>query len=244
MSGPNAVAVPAVAPGKTADIAVTLFAPAPPGMYKGIWQFKGPRGDSYGDRISVTIIVPRPLPTPTRTPVPPPRPSPVPPPQPLSINFWADKTSVGGGECTNLHWSVTGVQAVYLEYGGHSHGVNGNDQRHVCPSNDGKTYTLRAILRDGSQQTREIKINTDSSGKVRIELWADSTSIEPGACINVNWETENAESVRFFNGDDWKRVNRNDHRQVCPDHSTTYKIEVHDIYGGDHDRSVKVKVSS
>ena len=262
MSGPDTVALPALSPGDTTDVAVQLFSPTPPGTYKGIWMFKRPQGDFFGDRISVTINVPRPAPT--RTPVPPPTPLPPPPPpvqplQPLqpspppviwpppviTINFWSDQSAVGHDQCTVLHWSVNNVRAVYLDYRDKdkSYGVAGNDSRQVCPSSDGKRYRLRVIKQDNSEDTRDLTVDVSDAGKVSIDFSVDSDHVEPGACIYAHWTTENADRVRFFNGDEWKTVNRSDRRQVCPTHSTEYKLKVHDIYGGDHERSREVTVS-
>ena len=42
--------------------------------------------------------------------------TPLPPVVPLSINFWADSATIMAGQCTDLHWSVTGsgITGVYI----------------------------------------------------------------------------------------------------------------------------------
>lgn len=225
--------VAALAPGEVADVHVNMSAPQPGGMYWSVWQMRTPAGQWFGDRITVVINVP--------TPIPPPMPPPA-PQQPTSISFWADRTEVRGDECTIIHWSVTGVQVVYLEYGGKSYGVDGISSRQVCPAEDGKTYRLRIIMPDGSTQERELRIELSEAKELKIRLWADKDRVQLGECTHVRWETENSIEVQFFDGDDWKRVNRSDFRQVCPEHRTRYKIKVYDTAGSEHEREVTVSV--
>ena len=97
-------------------------------------------------------------------------------------------------------------------------------------------------MQDGSTQVREINIHVDDPKDIKINMWADDEDVEIGQCTHVRWDTENAAKVEFFNGDDWHRVNRSDFRQVCPQKKTTYKIEVDDLYGGEHKRDVTVNV--
>jgi len=107
------------------------------------------------------VVINVPYPVPTVVIVPSPVPAPPSPQQPFSADFWADSTDVGADECTTLHWSVTGVQAVYLEYDGKSYGVDGVSSREVCPSDDGKKYTLSVIKIDGSREEFELRIKVD-----------------------------------------------------------------------------------
>ena len=241
MSAPNSVSVLIVAPGETVDISVKMSAPSAAGRYRGIWQMRNHLGEWFGDRITVIIQVPDTAPAPTPGPPPPPIP-PLPQPGPEIIEFWASPTRINGDQCTTLTWSVDNVQAVYLEYGGDIYGVSGDSSREVCPSRDGKKFTLRVIMHDGSVEVRDINIHVDNPESVKMDMWADEDEIEIGQCTHVRWGTENAERVEFFNGDDWKGVNRSDYRQVCPTERTEYKIKVFDLYGGEHKRDVTVKV--
>ena len=61
MSGPTSVLVPATAPGATADIGVTLFAPSAPGTYKAIWQLQNTAGQVFGAPVTVVVRVPTPV---------------------------------------------------------------------------------------------------------------------------------------------------------------------------------------
>ncbi len=71
-----------------------------------------------------------------------------------TINFWADAYTVTPGQCTTLRWDVQNVQAVFLN----EQGVAGQGAQQVCPSQT-TTWTLRVVLNDGSQQTRQVTIN-------------------------------------------------------------------------------------
>ena len=159
MSSIGSVPVAALTPGQEVDVIVDMIAPQSGGAYGGIWQMRSPLGQWFGDRITVVINVPYPVPTVVI--VPPPAPAPPSPQQPFSADFSADDTDLGEDECTTLHWSVTGVQAVYLEYDGKSYGVDGVSSREVCPSDDGKKYTLAVIKVDGSREEFELRIKVD-----------------------------------------------------------------------------------
>jgi hypothetical protein len=72
MNGPHAVGVPATAPGETADLSVSLIAPAQPGRYTGYWALRAPAGQVIDKRYYVRIVVATPTATATATPTRPP----------------------------------------------------------------------------------------------------------------------------------------------------------------------------
>lgn len=236
--------VPPTAPGATADIPVTMYAPSAPGVYEGIWQLED-NGLFFGPRVSVVIQVPG-APQPTAAPPPPPptaQPQPTAAPQP-SINFYADTDRVAPGQCTNLHWNVNQAQAVYLQYQNHSDGVPGQSSRQVCPSTDGKRYTLIVIGYDGQQHQNEVQINIDNPA-VSINFWADHNEVTIGTCTNVNWQVANAQRVQYNDGSGWKDVDKNSgSRQVCPAYPINCQLRVTDLDGNDHDRSVTIKTKA
>lgn len=244
MGAPASVVVPQTAPGATADIGVTMYAPTAPGAYSGVWQMRDPLGQFFGGKYTVVINVPSPGPPPTSTPPP--------PPPGATINFWADSTSVYAGQCTNLHWDVQGVQAVYLSYDGHSQGVVGQGSQTVCPTGSGTTYTLQVIMRDGSQQTREIRINvinpqptsTKAPPGVKIDFTADSTNITIGTCTNLRWHVENWSSITLYLENSSQKVGGDGKQQVCPAYPTTYRLRVVDLAGGTHDRTVTINTKA
>jgi hypothetical protein len=66
-----------------------------------------------------------------------------PPPAAASIRFWADETTIAGGNCTRLRWEVQNVREVYLD----GEGVVGQGNRKVCPGAT-TTYVLRVVHLD------------------------------------------------------------------------------------------------
>lgn len=56
------------------------------------------------------------------------------------INFYADKTTIGLGESTTLHWETHNIRQVFLD----GQGVAGIDKRSVKPTRN-QTYTLRVV---------------------------------------------------------------------------------------------------
>ena len=240
MSGPTSVLVPPTAPGATADIGVTLFAPSAPGTYKGIWQLQNSAGQVFGAPVTVVVRVPSPVPP---TPVPPVQPtSPPPPPAGPSINFWTDKDRVKEGQCTTIHWDVSNVQAVYLEYGGKTRGVAGQGSQGVCPSTDGKTYVLRVVRPDGGTETRTITINIESGGGGGSGKFnASSYKISRGECTTLNWSDPKAHRA-YLNGE---RVGITGSQDVCPHTTTKYNLEfVYNDSGSnrqDHKLTIEVR---
>ncbi len=74
------------------------------------------------------------------------------------IKFAADKTSLQVGQCTDLHWLVDNVSAVYLD----GAGVTGHGDKRVCPGST-TTYTLHVVKRDGSSEDRRVTITVVGS---------------------------------------------------------------------------------
>ncbi len=90
------------------------------------------------------------------TPTPPPStPTPTPPPGAV-INFTVNGTgsaNVWPGGCALVEWYTENIQAVYYE----GAGVPGVGSREECPAAT-KTYTLRVVLQDGTETTRNVAI--------------------------------------------------------------------------------------
>jgi len=235
LSAPDAVAVPTTAPGATADIGVLMYAPQQPGTYTGFWQLRSPQGQFFGQRVNVTIVVPQNNP-------------PTPVPNQPSINFWADTYRVSPGQCTNIHWDVQNVRAVYVEYNNRSYGVAGVDSRSVCPCNDGKTYTLHVFLLDGSQQDRQFKINIDGScgggggGEQNINLWASPNPVNKGQCTTVYWEVNRLHKIHFA---DRTFMDGHSSTQVCPKSTTRYPFTIcyDSSCGPRDDYSIKISIN-
>ena len=78
---------------------------------------------------------------------------PPPPPPEASVAYWADFYNVTPGQCTILHWRVSGVKAIYWE----GQGKTGSGDVRVCPV-EATTYTLHVIFNDGSTQDYPIRI--------------------------------------------------------------------------------------
>ncbi len=238
MSGPAAVAVPAIPSGTTTDVGVTLYSPTTPGSYRGIWQLKNGYGQFFGPQVTVVVQVPSAVPP---TPVPPPPPTPG-----ASINFWSDTDRVNYNQCTTVHWSVSNVMAVYLEYGGRSRGVVGQGSQSVCPSSDGKTYTLQVQKRDGSWTTRTLTININNPPppSPSISFTSDKPTVTIGTCTTVRWSVRNASRIQFNDGSGYRDVEQDGSRRVCPAYPTTYRLRVTDQQNGIHDRSVKINTAA
>jgi len=164
--------VPLTAPGGTADVQVTMYAPTAPGSYTGRWKLKDAAGQSFGTTVLIKIVVaapetplPPPTPSPPATPVLPPD-TPLPPPCIPAIDFRVDDTNIAAGDHTTLRWDVECVQAVFLD----GAPVVGHDTRVVSPPST-TTYTLRVIRQDSTTVDRQVTVNVHPpSGSVAANV--------------------------------------------------------------------------
>ncbi len=140
LGAPPAQAMSSTAPGDTADIRVSMYAPNAPGTYEGVWQMRDPAGQLIGQKATIVIVV-----QPPSTPTPTPSPT-LPPPQ---ISFRADRKTLTAGECTTLRWDVEYVREVYLN----GLGVIGHDKKKVCPEKT-TSYDLHVFTYEGLVKKR------------------------------------------------------------------------------------------
>jgi hypothetical protein len=118
-----------------------------------------PTGTSTGTPTGTFTPTPTDTPSPTAAPTATPTlsstaaPTPTSTPLPPQIQFYAEKSSLVAGECTNLHWHVEEVQAVYLN----GTGVAGQGIQKVCPK-ETTAYTLRVIHRDGHETINTVSL--------------------------------------------------------------------------------------
>jgi hypothetical protein len=148
--GPTTAGVPETAPGGTADVGVTLYAPVAPDTYAAYWQMRDAAGVTFGQLFKVEIVVPAPA---TVTPIPTSTAILLPTPE-ASISFSADRTEIAAGECTTLRWDVENVAAVYLD----GAGVVGHGTQSACPDTT-TTYVLHIVRRDGGTTERSVTIS-------------------------------------------------------------------------------------
>ncbi|GAB4574600.1 MAG: hypothetical protein Kow0077_21950 [Anaerolineae bacterium] len=147
--------------------------------------------------------------------IPPPPPTAVPTPAGPNINFVADRTTVPPGECANLAWDVSNVQAVYFE----GAGVTGQGSRQVCPRVT-TPYTLTVVTRSGEQVTRSLTINV--SGGYSISFYADKTSMSYTDCATLYWNTSGVQAVYYQN----QGVVGNGSAVECPYDTGQYTYEL------------------
>ncbi len=81
MGAPASQAVPDTPPGGTADITVSMVAPAQGGTYVGKWRMMDANGNRFGTLVFVQIVVPGAEPAPAEQPAPAPPPEPAPEPE-------------------------------------------------------------------------------------------------------------------------------------------------------------------
>jgi hypothetical protein len=73
----------------------------------------------------------------------------------IPLHFWADQYTMSPGACTNVYWSIEGVQAVYFGETGNEQGVPGVGSREVCPLGR-VSYTIQATTTDGRSDSKQL----------------------------------------------------------------------------------------
>lgn len=95
MSAPTLIAVPATAPGATADLLVSMVASTQGGTHNGFWQMRTPNGTRFGALLNVTINVLAPIP-----------PTGICFGSPQISSFTASPITIAQGQSTALAWGL------------------------------------------------------------------------------------------------------------------------------------------
>jgi len=225
LGAPTSVPVPVAAQGATVDLAVTMFAPAVPGAYEGIWQMANAQGQLFGDRLTVSITVPGAAET--------------------RALFWAEPPSINTADCTMLRWETENARAVFLN----GTPVIAQGQQQVCLC-EATIYTLQVIKQDGQTIEQPLRVEVYGScatpiwtlpppARVSVNFWVDDRSIKAGGCTTAHWDVEGVREV-YFNGN--PTVGHSS-QEVCPCESESYVLTVVYLDGSDEDFTVTVDVA-
>jgi uncharacterized protein YraI len=218
-SGPSTAFEPPIGtlfPGQTAQVTGRL---ADNSWYRIL--FNGLEGWVSGQLVATNCMGAVPV-----VPAPPP-PNPTPIPGVNQANFVADSYTLTQGQCTTLRWNVSEVAGVWLIDGQYQQGVPGVSTQVVCPTST-TTYRLRVQRRDGSvfEEALTITVIPNSNTLPNPNFRADAYSVTPGQCTTLRWNIDNVRAVFFWDGASAQGVGGNDSRQVCPNSTTTYRLQV------------------
>ena len=81
----------------------------------------------------------------------------------LSVNYWADRTTINLGDCAVLRWDVQNVREIHLRGPDLDIGVPGQGERSVCPRTTSAEYRLDVTDQSGNTSTRSITINVPNA---------------------------------------------------------------------------------
>ena len=152
MNAPDSQEVDPIAPGETADITVTMYAPEAPGDYTGVWHMTDAQGEPFGENLTVVIQVPSPHP-PTPTPLPPP------PPKQFSaqlVRWWPN--------C-----GIALVKGKIVEHDGAP--VNGLRMRVWADSWDGSLSLVSGIGLSYGPGEWDVLLRQGQTGKFYVTVW-------------------------------------------------------------------------
>jgi uncharacterized protein YraI len=201
--------------------------------------FNGREGWVFGQLMATSCMGSVPV-----VPAPPP-PATTPIPGPSQANFSADTTTLTQGQCTTLRWSVTEVAGVWLIAGQYQTSVPGVSTQTVCPGAT-TTYRLRVQRLNGSVFEEAITINVipNTNQLPNPNFRAEAYSVSPGQCTTLRWNITGVRAVFFWDGASAQGVSGTDSRQVCPNSTTTYRLQVVYNDGQAQDWYVTVVVTS
>ncbi len=149
MTKTTTIAIPATAPGATADLSIAMTAPAAPGIHIADWRMRNHGGFIFGTTLNVAINIPGP--TPVNTPVSCPF-------APAIASFTADSTTITAGQSAILRWgAVTGAEMAEID--NNIGGIATPGSIVVNPTTT-TTYTLTATCGDKSK-TLQVTINVN-----------------------------------------------------------------------------------
>jgi hypothetical protein len=106
----------------------------------------------------------------------------------VPLHFWADQYTMSPGACTTLHWSVDGVQAVYVGVTGKEQGVSGAGSTQVCPVGE-VSYTMRITTTDESSDSKQLILLGEDPSMGSNEVIAQALVQEVVRTTDVNSST-------------------------------------------------------
>ena len=157
---------------------------------------------------------------------------------PGQISFWADRTDINKGECTNIHWTVTNAKNVYLNLGQGEQKVDANGSTQVCPGQT-TTYQLRVEWQDGQQSSDNLTITVHNQQPAPVvQFSANPQTIHTGDSSTLSWNVQNSQQVYL----DGNSVGAQGSKQVSPNQETIYSLRVIGLDGSDTSYQVTVSV--
>jgi hypothetical protein len=149
MTTTTTIAIPATAPGATADLSIAMTAPAAPGTHLADWRMRNRGGFIFGTTLNVAINIPGPTPVNTQVSC---------PFTPAIASFTADSTTIITGQSAILRWgAVTGAEMA--EINNDIGGIATPGSIVVNPTTT-TTYTLTATCGDKSKAL-QVTINVN-----------------------------------------------------------------------------------
>ena len=106
-------------------------------------------------RPTPVLDIPTSTPSVQETPTLQPTPTPIPPQGTPVVIFYAENEEMQPGDCTDVHWHVENVKAVYYE----NQGVDGQGQKEECIRDDDPgDYNLMVIMANGATQIYTVTV--------------------------------------------------------------------------------------
>jgi hypothetical protein len=197
----------------------------------------------------------QPTDTPTSTPTPKPTNTPEPKEKPVIHHFSANQTTIAAGQSVQLSWDLSGAEAAYLRYNGIEEGVIAPGSKTVSPTesivytlvtkNEGGETTAQVTVTvddvpapststpppaptatPATAAASSVSSSATSIPEPVINFTAASLTLPQGACTNVQWSVQQAETLFL----DDNPVEMQGTQQACPTQSQTFRLRA--VYPG------------
>ncbi len=127
------------------------------------------------------------------------------------VQFTANSFVIVKGQCTNLVWETSDVQAVYLN----DSGVPGTATKEVCPETT-SVYTLRVERTGSPTVTKSLTIKVLPVEGIVLHFWAEQYALELNKCTTLHWMVSDVTAVYLTKPEGEFGVAGYGSEQVCP----------------------------
>jgi hypothetical protein len=149
----------------------------------------------------------------------------------ITLELWADNTTITKGQCTVVHWRTTGgparINQIAVDPSGDSESCPTETKEYVLLVGDnlGSKRIVINVQAGGSQSSGGAQPQAQNQSQPSLDFWADRTTINKGECTTLHW--------RASGGGVWigeKGYPPVSEMQVCPAETKKYTAEVGDQF--------------
>ncbi len=139
------------------------------------------------------------------------------------VSFVADNLTIEPGQCTTLHWDVSGAGSIIFTDGLGDNVVQSPSLRKVCPAKT-SAYQLTVTGADGQRVQPQLVITVVGELPPVIAFTASNNPINAGQCTTLSWAVDGAQQVFFNDGSGQQAVTAHNMLRECPPGTDSYGL--------------------